>query len=201
MLYIEHRRNLCSSLSSIPSGHGLEIDIRSDLTHPHRFVVSHDPFHEQENFHDWLVEFKKNKISGPIFINTKEEGLESLIFELLKSKSIDNFLFLDSAIPTIVKYSATPQSHHFIARLSSYEALEGLKPLIGKISWLWVDCFHGRPLPVEEVKKAAADFKLCLVSPELQGFDLQEKISDFLPLAPHLSAICTKDSALWKSKI
>jgi hypothetical protein len=75
--------------------------------------------------------------------------------------------------------------------------LEGIQAFKGKATWAWVDCFHGEPLSAEIVKLAQKDFKICLVSPELQGMPL-DRIQLFSELVPLCDAICTKQPHLWQ---
>ena len=65
---------------------------------------------------------------------------------------------------------------------------------------MWVDSFHNFPLSIPKYKKLKDNkFKLCLVSPELQGFNKNEilnmksKIVDM-----SIDAVCTKYPELWK---
>ena len=54
-----------------------------------------------------------------------------------------------------------------------------------KVNWVWVDCFSKFPINTKNFKLLKSmGYKLCLVSPELQGHsdiiqhELQEKIKD-----------------------
>ena len=78
--------------------------------------------------------------------------------------------------------------------------------LAGKIDWVWVDCFTRFPLsPADAASLADAGFRLCLVSPELQGRDPRREIPE---LTEHLmeqgievDAVCTKQPALWEQAL
>ena len=57
-------------------------------------------------------------------------------------------------------------------RVSEYESITTALTLAGRIDWVWVDCFTRFPLTSQEAQQlGAAGFKLCIVSPELQGRD------------------------------
>lgn len=196
MKYIQHRVNTLSELRNLDLALGAEIDLRSDLSHPSSVHLSHDAWKRGDSFTDWLSLFKERNIKGTIIFNTKEDGLEEEVFRLAKSHDIENFFFLDTAFPTLIKYVHENRSEKFCCRLSKYEPADTLEPFIGKISWVWADCFNGQPLPLETFKKVKQNFKICLVSPELQKMPL-EQINEFKNIVPELESVCTKRPDLW----
>ena len=196
MIFIEHRINTLQSLHSLSHGHGAEIDLR---THDGRLILAHDPHQAGEDFANWLAHFAQKPQVGPLILNTKEDGLEGEILKRLDEQGLSNFLFLDTTMPTFIRYAST-HGDKFMLRLSKHEPLMSVSPFAGRVKWLWVDCFEGIPLSLEHVEPAAKLFKLCLVSPELQGASLEERIDSFSPLLPFASAICTKHPALWKKR-
>ncbi|MFP3701641.1 hypothetical protein SB758_39825, partial [Burkholderia sp. SIMBA_013] len=61
--------------------------------------------------------------------------------------------------------------------------METALSLAGMVEWIWVDCFTRFPLdraPAQRLKDAG--FKLCLVSPELQGRTAPEEIANLRAL-------------------
>ena len=88
-------------------------------------------------------------------------------------------------------------------RISEYESIETALSLKGKINWIWVDCFSKLPINTNDfIRLKKAKFKLCLVSPELQGRDpnleipkLKNKINK---LKIKFNAVCTKRPELWE---
>jgi hypothetical protein len=55
-------------------------------------------------------------------------------------------------------------------RFSEYEGLDTIKSMIGKVNWIWVDCFTKLPINQNLYQFFKNNnFKLCLVSPELQN--------------------------------
>ena len=69
-----------------------------------------------------------------------------------------------------------------------------------KSDWIWIDCFSHLPLDEESyLRIKEANFKICLVSPELQGHK-KENIKKFkLAIAKmEIEAVCTKFPELWK---
>lgn len=180
---------------------GAEIDIRSK--DKDALYLAHDPFAFGVELDQWLAEFKRRKIIGPLILNTKEDGLESACLDRLKAHNIDNFFFLDTTIPTLVKWTTIKNVSHFAVRFSRYEPLSAVMAFAGKAAWVWVDCFDGLPPNLADVAKLKKVFRLCLVSPELQiGWtpDLASKIGDFLPFYSLVDAVCTKRPELWPAE-
>lgn len=198
MIYIAHRINEINQLKQTPSEMGVEIDIRSvgmDL------IIQHDPFKAGTKFHDWLKCYQHQLI----ILNIKEEGLEERILSYLDEFNITNYFFLDQSFPFLVKLALQGKKQSAV-RISEYESIETVKNLAGYVSWVWIDYFTKFPLDPSEVNELKLlDFKLCMVSPELQGYDPEVEISKlahmFNSSKIELDAICTKRSDLWKEAL
>jgi len=114
--------------------------------------------------------------------------------ELIKKYGIADYFFLDSSFPMI--YTLANRGEHNVAlRYSEFEGVDTLQNMQGLVNWVWVDCFTKLPLDYDlfsQLKKMK--YKLCLVSPELQG--REEDIENYRSyLASHdivFDAICTK---------
>ncbi len=195
MKLIAHRRNTIEELKATPIEYGIEVDIRSnDL----KLIIHHDPLASGEDFEEWL----KHYCHSTLILNVKEEGLEARLIELMKQHHITDYFFLDQSFPFLIKWSKLGERHCAV-RVSEFESIETALNLAGKIDWVWVDCFTHFPLTASDVKRLQeAGFKLCLVSPELQGRPAETEI----PLLANLlrqrlikpEAICTKQPELWK---
>lgn len=196
MIYIKHRVNWKDQLKGLDPSWGCEIDLRSSVKSKGSIHLSHDAWVEGESFEDWLKEFSRLKISGPLILNTKEDGLEERAFELMQQYQIKNFLFLDTQIPTLVKYVKKNLGQYFFMRLSSQEPIEMAEKFSNSVKWLWVDCFDKIPLEVSLAAEAAKNFKICLVSPELQGGQSSD-FNKFKNLKNISQAICTKNPEEW----
>jgi hypothetical protein len=93
-------------------------------------------------------------------------------------------------------YLLSKQGERNIAiRYSEFEGLDTVLAMQGKAQWVWVDCFTTFPLDhtlYNILKKAG--FKLCLVSPELQGRN--HDIENYARIIKNekiiFDAICTK---------
>ena len=195
MKFISHRRNTIEELQATPREYGVEVDIRSDNG---KLVIHHDPFARGDDFEEWLKHFQH----GTLILNVKEEGLEARLIDLMKQYKIEDYFFLDQSFPFLIKWSKLGE-HHCAVRVSEFESIETALSLSGKIDWVWVDCFTKFPLAGIDAKRLQdAGFKLCLVSPELQGRPADTAIPELAKLLNerHITAdaICTKNPELWK---
>ena len=80
-------------------------------------------------------------------------------------------------------------------RFSEIEPIELALAMKGRAKWVWVDCFSKLPITQENYKILKDNgFKLCLVSPELQGQDKKiEKYKEYLEKNNIIfDAICSK---------
>lgn len=58
------------------------------------------------------------------------------------------------------------------------EGLDTPRNMAGKVDWIWVDCFSKIPIGKNEADELKSlGYKLCLVSPELEGRD--QDIEDY----------------------
>jgi hypothetical protein len=198
MKLIAHRRNTISALRETEQKYGIEVDIRSEGS---KLIIHHDPFVSGESFDDWIDCYRH----GTLILNVKEEGLEAKLIEIMASKGIDDYFFLDQSFPFLVKTS-TGGEHRCAVRVSEFESLETALTLAGKVDWVWVDCFTQFPLNRSDATRlCSAGFKLCLVSPELQGRNAEIEIPALASLMKmqkiEPAAVCTKRLDLWEKVI
>lgn len=191
MKLIKHRVN---TIKSIPKKNinGVEIDLRYKNQ---EIILHHDPFSDGEMLENFLKKFNLNFI----ILNVKSEGIEEEVLRLLKKYNVSDYFFLDSSIPFMVKYINKGWSK-FAVRYSEYEPLELALKFKNKVDWVWVDCFNYLPLNEVSYLELKKYFKICLVSPELQGHPLSmiEVFKKQLSSTP-IDAVCTKRPDLWKS--
>ena len=180
-------------LSATPTNFGIEIDIRS---HGERLVVQHDPFKDGEDFQEWAETYQH----GTLILNVKEEGLEDKIINILDMYKIHNFFFLDQSFPYLVKTFLRGEKRCAV-RISEFESPRTALNLIGKVDWIWYDSFYpivALPSEMTALKKA---FKICLVSPELQGRNDTEEIKRIINVCQQqniaFDAVCTKNPDFW----
>jgi len=207
MILIQHRVNSLSELQKIPQDYGIEIDVRY---HNDNLILHHDPLNHHINTPIELEALLQNwNSNSPIILNIKTEGIEQLCIEIMNKFKIKNWFFLDLSMPYMVKYSLEAENKSTIGfspenlavRFSEYEPIEYALSFQGRVNWIWVDCFHSLPMtPLIYSKIKNANFKICLVSPELQNHKI-ETIKDFKSqiLEMKIDAICTKRPDLWKA--
>lgn len=183
-----HRINTIEELKKIDTTHGVEVDIR-DNTHG-ALHLSHDPVIMGELFEDYLKEYNHSFI----ILNIKSERIEWMVLNILKKYNIKKFFFLDSSFPMIYQIS-NKNEKNIALRFSEFEGIDTIINMKNKVNWVWIDCFTINPL-TPEIYKILKDnnFKLCFVSPELQG--QQDKIdlykNYFKKNNINLDMICTK---------
>ena len=166
MILIKHRINKIEELINLDPKYGAEIDIRS---YGNDLILQHDPFVKGELFNEW-IKFFKHKF---LILNVKEEGLEESLIKKMNDLKIKNYFFLDQSFPFLLKFSKLCNYRSAI-RFSEYEAIQTPYSVSHFCSWVWVDCFNTLPLTKKNLFKfKKQNYKICLVSPELQNrFDV-----------------------------
>lgn len=193
--YIAHRINTVAGLKDIPHEFGAEIDLRD---RGERLILQHDPFIDGEDAEPFFAEYKH----GTLILNVKSERIEFRILELMEKYKIENYFFLDSSFPMIYQMIKRGETRTAV-RFSEYESIDTVMKLEGLVEWIWVDCFSFLPISKDlHTTLKNCGFKLCLVSPELQGrpddipnYRDKLKADDIV-----FDAICTKHAniATWR---
>ena len=194
MIRICHRRNTRAELEATPAEFGVEVDIRSQGS---ELVIHHDPFEAGKMFTDWLQAYHHRLL----ILNVKEEGLEERLLAEMAAGGIEEFFFLDQSFPFLIRTANQGESRCAV-RVSEYEAIDTALILAGRVDWIWVDCFTRFPLSrADGDRLREAGFKLCLVSPELQGRSepaelaaMRRRIGE---LDSTIDAVCTKVPEQW----
>ena len=197
MQIIHHRINSLEQLNNIPHADGAEIDIRY---HDNDLILHHDPFVKGVLFDEWISHYRH----GTLILNVKEEGLEERIIQLLKDKGVREYFFLDQSFPFLIKW-ASKISNKCAVRLSEYECIETVLNLSGIASWVWVDCFTKYPFDKTMIDILKHNnFKICLVSPELQGRSINLEVPVIAKFIKEnnidINAICTKNPEIWQKE-
>lgn len=195
MIVIRHRRNTLAELQATPADLGIELDLRS---RGEELIIHHDAFADGERFEDWLTGFRHRTL----ILNVKEEGLEDRLIALMRERGIEDYFFLDQSFPFLVRTANRGESRCAV-RVSEFESIDTALSLAGRIQWVWVDCFTRFPLDGAQARRLQdAGFKLCLVSPELQGRDARSEIPALRALLARegivAEAVCTKEPELWR---
>ena len=195
MRFIAHRRNTAAELAATPTGYGVEIDLRG--AGDGRIVLHHDPFRSGEDFADWLRSFRHRTL----ILNVKEDGLETRAAALARARGIEDYFFLDQPVPSLLRCAARGERRCAV-RVSEFEPVEMALRFAGRVDWVWVDCFTRLALTRSEAERLrSAGFKLCIVSPELQGRAAAHEIPGMARLVAERGiapdAVCTKTPERW----
>ena len=196
MIKILHRINTKKELVDTNKAYGVEVDIRS---HGERLIINHDPFTQGEDFLDWITAYNHKAL----ILNVKEEGLEERLTSIMRKEKIENYFFLDQSFPFLMKTINSGESKVAI-RISEFESIETAMNLKGKVEWLWIDCFTKFPITKvdADVLSNECGYKLCFVSPELQGRVNKNGIITFRKEIEsegiYGDAVCTKYPEIWE---
>lgn len=187
MQYIAHRINTIEELDKLPVEYGVELDLRD---YGKDLIIAHNPFEGGESFEEYLKHYRHKTM----IVNVKSERIEHKILELLEKYNIQDYFFLDNTVPMM--YLLSEQGNTNLAvRFSEVEPIEFVLGMRNRAKWVWVDCFSKLPINKEIYKILKANrFKLCLVSPELQGReqDIKPYKKYFQENNIIFDAICTK---------
>jgi hypothetical protein len=162
MQYIAHRINTVELLQKIPEEYGVELDLRDSGS---RLILAHDPFSGGEDFEEYCGHYRH----GTMICNIKSERIEEKVQAVLAAHHIDDYFFLDSSFPMMFRLSRFGE-RRFAVRFSEFEGIDTVLALKRQVDWVWVDCFTHLPINAASGQAMRqAGFKLCLVSPDLQG--------------------------------
>ena len=194
MEIIAHRINSINKLKNLNYNFGVEVDIRANEKD---LIIGHDPFSDYINFKDWLLFYNH----GTLILNVKENGLEEELIKTMHYFKKDNFFILDQSFPYIVNTIKAGEKRCAV-RLSEYESINTVLSLKDKLDWVWIDFFTKFPVDYEIYKTLKTNnFKLCFVSPELNGhthltcLELKNYIKHH---KMYFDAVCTKKVNFWE---
>lgn len=193
LLLVEHRVNTIEHLRQIPSDRGVEIDVRD---YDGDLVLAHDPLQAGEPLDRLLDEYRH----AMLIVNVKCDGLEREIAARLAARGIDDYFLLDCANPTLVGLVRSGM-RRVAVRYSEFEPVELALAFAGLAEWVWVDCFDRLPLDAGSHALLREHFKICVVSPELQGHPKEEiaRYREALATLP-VDAVCTDLCDEWEGR-
>ena len=91
MIFIQHRINTLQELKTVPSLHGIEVDVRY---HENELILHHDPYYHHQDTIDSLETLLSNwENNGPIILNLKSEGIEEQCIDLMEKYNIKEWFF------------------------------------------------------------------------------------------------------------
>lgn len=194
-MLVAHRINTLDQLEELSETMPIEFDVRDSNG---QCIVEHDPFKPGVPLDIFLDKCKKRFL----IVNIKSEGIEQSVFDMLRMRKMESFFMLDCTIPVVYKFTLQGE-RRFAVRLSEVEPLEFVLQWKGKVEWVWIDCFS-RNILTKDIERIlhANGFKLCIVSPELQGRpeDISHYSQEFHDSSIRIDAICTKlyNMNIWK---
>ena len=172
MKIIQHRRNTINQLLETDNEFGVEIDIRS---YSGKLILQHDPFSRGVLLEEWIKYYNHNFL----IINTKEEGIETKILEIMIKNEIKEFFFLDQTFPFLLKMAKSGESRCAV-RVSNYESIKTAISLTGLVDWIWIDLFNTFSAPFIDIGKIGMpDLIAIMKQPFLNGFNFVLK--DLVP--------------------
>ena len=194
MIYITHRVNTVDQLKRVPPACGVEVDLRDSGK---RLILQHDPFGNGEDFETFMKSFRHSFI----ILNVKSERIEPRVIQIMRNAGVQDYFFLDCSFP-MIRHLIMQGESKIAVRFSEFEPLENAMALAGQVKWVWVDCFTKLPLSDDSYRQLKAHFKLCVVSPELQGRDISEipAFMEALQTYP-VDAVCTKRVDIWNASL
>lgn len=196
---IYHRVNSLQQAGLIENNAGAEIDLRLSFG---EIVIAHDPNQPGCTLIDWLEVF-----SGDfVVLNLKEMGIEQIVLSQLQRQRPElDYFFLDLIMPSLLK--SLNEGVKSAARVSEFESTDVILKL--SAPWYWLDSFSGSWGFLNRIDRQTdvKNKKFCVVSPELQGREL-ENGSEYLEIIQilknlnlSLDAVCTKNPKFWASHL
>ena len=148
-------------------GFGVETDIRDQNG---ALVISHDlPLGNCITFEELLSLYRRHDPPGPMALNVKADGLQSLFADALAKGDIcgDDYFFFDMSIPDAFGYAR--QDLPIYTRESE---LEPAPHLLDMAQGIVLDCFRSDWIvPAKILQHLQAGRSVMLISPELHGRD------------------------------
>lgn len=160
-MIIWHRINNLRDLQEIPIEDGVEIDVRSIKGKPY---LSHFIDRDGVDFEEWIKEYH---LKGTLVLNVKEEGLESILIDILNKYNIINYMFLDEPFWYLLNASRKLNNKNFAIRVSKFESVETALKSRELSDWVWYDYFDDY-INIDDIKLLVENgFKVVMPSPEL----------------------------------
>ena len=148
-------------------GFGVETDIRDQNG---KLVISHDPPSGRcMTFEDFLALYTLHDAPGPLALNVKADGLQSLSADQLAKAGIgeDAYFFFDMSIPDAFVFA-----RQNLPTFTRESEIEPTPHLLDMAQGIVLDCFHSDWVtPAKILQHLQAGRSVMLISPELHGRD------------------------------
>jgi len=210
-MIFKHRQN-DSSLWNEDTA--VELDVR--LSGRDRVVLSHDPikYKIELDFSANVNTLLYNDLDFPkeTIVNVKTSGAEEIVTNEFNTIMYDDYYFLDSQIPDMLRLSKLPEYEgKFIVRVSDVESwnqefIDRIKP-----KYIWADWSQFGDFDADIygqfintlTRQIGDDQELIIVSPELYNPDYEyliPTIGEIITRHGH-SSVCTKKETQWEALI
>ncbi|KKJ94250.1 phosphodiesterase [Stutzerimonas stutzeri] len=150
---------------SFDLGYGAETDVRDCGG---RLVISHDMPTGNEMTLDDLLDIMNGR-NLPLAINIKADGLATALAAKFDERGHTNWFVFDMAVPDMRSY--------FSEGIRTYTRLSDVEPLpawLDIAEGIWLDHFSPGQIPNSDIAKHLDQGKkVCVVSPELHGRDVE----------------------------
>jgi len=209
-LIFKHRQN---DESQWNKNTAVELDVR--LHGNRRITLSHDPCEWTTNTDLSNAVYKnlyitKTKLPRMSIVNVKTSGAEEVVSKLFEEVEYNNFFFLDSQIPDILRLSKLDEyKGKFIIRVSDVESyneefMYRIKPKYIWADWSSFDNFEEgkyRKFINTLTRQISDDQELIIVSPELYSLDYERLIPTIAEIITYYghSSVCTKTETKWEA--
>jgi hypothetical protein len=193
MEIVRHRVNDVREMERLDPSLGAEIDIRS---RGGRLILAHEPHAKGPLLERYLDAYARARPKRLLILNPKEDGLDAQARAMLRRRRLENWFFLDLTFPAIVRLAVRGRERRVALRVSEHEPASAALAMRRKVEWAWLDCFSGKA-PSGAARRLRGAMKICLVSPELEGYSAS-RIASFRSLSTSVDAVCTKHPELWR---
>jgi glycerophosphoryl diester phosphodiesterase len=208
-LIFKHRQNNNEEWSNDV---GAEFDVR--LSAHNNLVLSHDPITWDINLDVAAavgeVMYKRCEMPKTSIVNVKTSGAEELAADLFSVISYEDFYFLDSQIPDILRLSKLDEyKGKFIIRVSDVESWNQKLIDVAKPKYIWADWSSFDNFEEDKYRKfintltrqISDDQELIIVSPELYSLDYEHLIPTIAEIITYYghSSVCTKTETKWEA--
>lgn len=162
----EEKNTLHAFERAFKNGYGVETDLRD---YREKLVVSHNIANENcVDVETFFQLYRECHSEALLALNVKADGIQVLLEPLLEKYDIANYFLFDMSIPELVVNAN--RNLHFYTRNSD---IEKECVLYDNAAGVWLDAFFDEHWLTEKIvmQHIAQGMKVCIVSPELHGYD------------------------------
>lgn len=162
----EEKNTLLSLTVAFEKNYGVETDIRDFCGN---LVISHDVANEKCTLLTHVLkEYNRCKSNGMLALNVKSDGIQILLKPLLEEYRITNYFLFDMSIPEMVVTRKACLKYY-----TRHSDIEHECVLYDSAQGVWLDSFYDKNWLTKDVIEfhIKNNKKICIVSPELHGYE------------------------------